>query len=309
MGWRRQRRLDGGTGNDTLKGGAGNDVLVGGAGTDMLYGDDGYDTVDYSGNTTGGLVIDLAAQTVSGGEATGDKIFGIEAVIGTKFNDTVHGSAIGQEIRTGAGDDVVYGSGGGDWIDGGAGSGDTVIYSGSTAGVTIDLVSGLCSGGLADGDTLVSIENIVASAYADTIVGSAANNSLFGMDGNDQISAGEGNDYLYGGNGNDQLLGEGGKDVIYGGAGNDTIDGGAGDDILWGEAGADLFNFAGSAGNDKIGDFTDGQDRIMIGTSWDHVHVGATIDGAVITVDGVDGSLLLAGVDAAKITVSDFLFV
>jgi Ca2+-binding RTX toxin-like protein len=302
-------KLYGGRGDDLLKGGAGDDTLVGGVGKDTLDGGAGWDTVDYSGNADGGITIDLAAQTVTGGEATGDTISGIESVIGSKFNDTIRGSVGNEAITAGAGNDQISGSGGADWIDGGTGNGDSVNYNGSGAGVVVDLVDNLCHGGDAEGDTLISIENIIGSNFGDTVEGDASANSFFGMDGNDKLYGGDGNDYLYGGNGADQLYGDAGKDVIYGGVGNDRIDGGAGDDILWGEAGADKFNFGGNAGNDKVGDFTDGQDKIMIGTSWDHVHVATTADGAVITVDGVDGSLLLSGIDAAKITAADFLFV
>jgi Ca2+-binding RTX toxin-like protein len=301
--------LIGGVGDDLLKGGDGNDTLAGGVGQDTLIGGTGFDTVDYSGNAAGGITIDLAAQTVTGGEATGDTISGIEAVIGSKFNDTIRGSAGAETISGGAGNDQIYGSAGADWIDGGTGTGDTVHYTASSAAVTIDLVNNLCHGGDAEGDTLIAVENVVASKYDDHVNGDAANNSLYGMDGNDWMWGGAGNDYLYGGNGDDALSGDAGKDVIYGGAGKDHIWGGAGDDILWGEAGADTFDLGGNAGNDRIGDFTDGEDKIRaIASSWQHVHVAATVDGAVITVDGVDGSLLLAGVDAAKITAADFLF-
>ncbi|WP_333823202.1 hypothetical protein [Pinisolibacter sp.] len=81
--------------------------------------------------------------------------------------------------------------------------------------------------------------------------------------------------------------------------GTDELYGGTGGDHPWGEAGADEFDFAGTAGNDRIGDFTDGEGEIMLSGSRDHVRVTATVAGSPLLVD----------VDAAEITAADFLFV
>ncbi|MCY4282292.1 MAG: calcium-binding protein, partial [Gammaproteobacteria bacterium] len=53
-----------------------------------------------------------------------------------------------------------------------------------------------------------------------------------------------------------------GHDTLMGGPGNDRLSGGAGDDAMFGGAGADLFVIAPDNGNDYLGDFLFGDDRI-----------------------------------------------
>ena len=97
------------------------------------------------------------------------------------------------------------GFGGADRLDGGNGI-DTVFYGDSTAGVGINLDTGRGVGGSAEGDRLISIENVFGSNFNDTIIGSTAANQLHGQEGNDVIKGGGGNDYLDGGSGNDILV-------------------------------------------------------------------------------------------------------
>ena len=120
------------------------------------------------------------------------------------------------------GDDVIEGGAGGDMIDGGAGT-DRASYSGSSAGVTVDLAAGTASGGHADGDTLARIENLTGSAFADQLTGDGGVNDLAG---------GAGNDILRGQGGADRLDGGAGADILFGGAGGDLIIGGAGLDFV-----------------------------------------------------------------------------
>ena len=67
---------------------------------------------------------------------------------------------------------------------------------------------------------------------------------------------------LVGGNGNDTLVGGAGNDVLNAGAGNDLLIGGAGNDTMNGGAGNDVFCFVAGFGNDLVGDFTLGQDKL-----------------------------------------------
>ena len=105
-------------------------------------------------------------------------------------------------LTGGAGDDVLAGLGGADVLDGGTGS-DTVSYAASGAAVTVNLATGAASGGDAQGDTLISIENVIGSAFADTLTAASAGSRLSGGDGNDRLVAGAGADALDGGAGTD----------------------------------------------------------------------------------------------------------
>ena len=106
-------------GNDIINAGAGDDTLVGGSGADALDGGDGADTVNYSGSTSG-VVIILTTFLFRpygigiGGEATGDTLINIENIVGSDFSDTLIGNAEDNELSGGAGNDYLLGAGGRD---------------------------------------------------------------------------------------------------------------------------------------------------------------------------------------------------
>lgn len=191
-----------------------------------------------------------------------DKLYGsqlADGIYGYGGNDTLYGQDGDDEIFGGEGKDLLLGGRGADYLDGGAGN-DTASYAGSASGVTINLATGLGYGGDAQGDTLVSIENVIGSSYSDTLVGDALNNKL---------SGGGGDDLMLGGAGQDSLLGGNGNDTIYGGSGRDTISGGSGNDVLRGDdAGGkamDVFVFNnGESGADTVLDFQRGTDWISL---------------------------------------------
>jgi len=208
--------------SDTLYGGAGDDTLAGLGGADSLDGGTGNDFVDYSNSGTG-VTINLTTGTGAGGDAAGDTLVGFEGAYGSAFadnmtgttgNDTFYGGAGSDTLDGGAGNDILYGGAGADSLVGGTGI-DTADYSRSAGGVTVDLTTGLGSGGDAAGDTLSGIENLIGSTQSDNITGSSAANFISTGAGNDTISAGDGDDSIFGGAGNDS---------IQAGAGNDYVD-------------------------------------------------------------------------------------
>ena len=115
------------------------------------------------------------------------------------------------------------------WADssnGGTGT-DTVTYAVSDAGFGVILdtsatVFGYCVGGFAEGDVLVSIENVIGTAFNDRITGNVKDNVLNGGNGNDVLDGAEGADILVGGNGDDLLVGGTGDNQLFGGLGTDT---------------------------------------------------------------------------------------
>ena len=178
-------RLDGGAGNDRLTGGAGADVLVGGPGADAAY---------YA-SSAAAVTVNLLDGTGTGGDAEGDTLDSIEYLSGSAFDDTLIGDA---------GNNVLSGRAGADTFDGGEGT-DTVSYSGSNAGVTVNLLTGAGERGHAQGDMLFNIENLIGSRYNDDLTGDTGNNVL---------RAGAGDDVLIGGAGADRLQGGTGQDTV-----------------------------------------------------------------------------------------------
>ncbi|MGF6231837.1 Ca2+-binding RTX toxin-like protein [Inquilinus ginsengisoli] len=189
--------------DDILNGGAGNDVLYGEEGADQLDGSAGIDTASYYLRPEA-VVVDLAAGTGSGGAAEGDTLVGIEIVSGSQGSDTLSGDAGANTLKGWTGNDVLRGRGGADHLDGGIGT-DLASYWGEATAVTVNLATGIGSGGNAAGDTLVSIENVNGGQGGDTLIGSSGANALNGFESNDVISGGAGKDLLTGGAGADRF--------------------------------------------------------------------------------------------------------
>jgi Ca2+-binding RTX toxin-like protein len=294
--------LFGGGGTDTLFGGDGDDVISGGAGGDSLNGGAGTDTLDYNSSGTG-VSVNLATNTVSGGDAQGDTITGFENVIGSGANDTLTGTSGNNELRGGNGNDSLFGGAGDDTLEGGAGADvlnggtgmDYADYTASTAGVSINLGTGAASGGHAQGDTLSGVDGIFGSAFDDVLIGfdgqgtsgDIYTNVFYGGDGNDYLDGQGGNDTLFGGNGDDTVIGgvgddslsgDAGNDTLFGGTGLDRIDGGAGNDILYGDDGADTL--LGGDGDDTLYGGA-GADRLVGGAGRDVIFAdaGDVVDG------------------------------
>ncbi len=127
--------LYGGTGNDVLSGDDagdylsgddGDDVLRGGAGPDSLYGGNGNDTASYFTSSVG-VVISLAGNSTSGGDAAGDYLSGIENISGSQGNDSLVGDTGANVLQGWNGNDVLTGAGGKDTLTGGAGA-DRFVY-------------------------------------------------------------------------------------------------------------------------------------------------------------------------------------
>ena len=234
--------LRGGAGVDTLNGGDGQDKLHGGAGADIIDGGRGDDEIDYL-ESDQGVYVDLRTRTAFGGHATGDTFINVENITGSDFSDVLIGDGNDNSINGERGEDIIYGGEGNDSlfgadgndelygeagddvfdayygaekIDGGSGN-DTVnyIHPFIGEGVHVDLSQGKgIAGNAAEGDTYVSIENVIGSRHDDAIVGDDNDNILEGREGNDILNGKGGNDILYGGEGVNQLIGGSGNDTF-----------------------------------------------------------------------------------------------
>ncbi|MCX7257095.1 MAG: hypothetical protein NTZ64_10255 [Polaromonas sp.] len=194
---------------DTLTGNAGSNTLNGSAGVDTMTGGDGSDT--YYVDNVADVVIETNATASTGGT---DQVYSSLSAytlganvengrINTTGTASLTGNSLGNTLYAGAGNNI---------LNGAAGT-DTVSYQYATAGVTVSLASTVTQAtGGSGSDTLLNIERLTGSNYADTLTGNAGNNYLTGCTGNDALNGGAGNDVLIGGLGADQLTGGTGAD-------------------------------------------------------------------------------------------------
>ncbi|MEM6758656.1 MAG: calcium-binding protein [Pseudomonadota bacterium] len=186
------------TGTATLFGG--DDTLIGGSGDDTIYGD-----VKDNANS---------AQIIAGNDSlvggAGDDML---------FGDVDQPNSLSPGLT--GGDDTLNGGAGADVLNGGQGR-DWAIYSGDA--VSIDLFFNRASGGDAEGDEFISIENIRGTSGDDTLIGDLfSENELVGGAGDDSLMALGDADTLTGGSGRDTLVHSGMGSVYNGGNGFDTL--------------------------------------------------------------------------------------
>lgn len=228
------------------------------------------------------------------GSNDADSIYGgagDDSLRGEGGNDVLFGGSGNDTLQGGTGDDYLHGGAGADRLDGGAGL-DYADYTGSSAGVNVNLETGVGRGGDAEGDTYAGVDGIIGSAHDDTMVGfdgmstgadaytnvfygGAGNDHMDGRGGDDTLFGGTGNDTLLGGSGNDLLKGEADNDQLFGGEGRDTLYGGDGEDKLQGDAGNDLLY--GGEGRDTLFGGS-GDDRLEGEGGDDHLFGGAGND-------------------------------
>ena len=131
---------------------------------------------------------------------------------GTNSADTLYGTSGADSIFGFNGNDTLKGGGGADRLDGGSGY-DTIFYTNSNVGVSVNLATRRGFGGTAEGDTYVSIENVYASSFNEH--GHRRQRQQPGSTGStgaDVLKGGGGYDYLEGGTGDDILKGGGEAD-------------------------------------------------------------------------------------------------
>ena len=332
-----------GNGNDTVYAGAGDDVITSAAlsGSDQVFGGDGNDTITSSGLDTvfgeGGDDVIIAgiggAETLDGGAGidtlnttlfTGDyeidlatgltnlaseNFTNFENVITGDGDDVVFGTLVANRLEAGAGNDRVLGLAGDDTLEGGLGQDTLNGGDGNdaiTAGEGNDSVFAEAGDDLIDGGA--GNDLLEGKDGNDSIAGGLGNDTLRGAEGADSILGDDGDDLAYGGNGDDSISGGAGADTLDGSSGNDIIDGSEGNDLIIGETGSDqLLGFNGNdtlrggGGNDTISGESD--DDLIFGASGEDVMVGGsgndTLDGGTQadSLSGDDGNDILRGED------------
>ena len=272
--------LFGGNGSDILRGQPGTDTLEGGAGGDVLHGGSGTDTASYL-SSGAGVVVNLGTGTGAGGDAAGDTYTSIENLSGSTHTDRLTGDAGANRLRGQSGDDRLEGGAGADELHGGSGT-DTAFYLASSAGIVVNLATGMGSGGDAAGDTLIAIENITGSVFTDTLTGNSGSNTLRGLSGNDVIEGGAGGDEIHGGSGVDTAfyLGSSAGVTVSLATGTGSSGDAAGDTLIaieniTGSVQGDTLT--GNAGTNRLRGLS-GNDTLEGGAGGDELHGGSGTD-------------------------------
>lgn len=133
---------------------------------------------------------------------------------------------------------------------------------------------------------------------------------LHGFNGADLISGGGGADRIYGDSGNDNIGGDAGADRLYGGRGSDAVFGGRGNDLLYGNSGADSFFFDRGDGTDRVKDYDDRFDSIVIDTGasrYSQLSVRQSGDDTIVRFSDV--TIILEDTSRREIGSSDFVFI
>ena len=249
--------------------GSGNDQVIGNHVNNALYGRQGN---DYLSGRQGN-------DYLSGGSGT-DRLYGgsgRDRLYGGNDNDYLNGGSSNDKLYGQSGRDRLIGGSGHDYLNGG--SNNDRLYGGSGR------------------------DRLIGSTGHDYLNGGSSNDTLVGGSGVDRLIGGSGKDKLYGGSASDRLFGGSSSDYLSGGTGNDFLDGGSSGDRMRGGAGRDTFRVQKGLGYDKVLDFSDGQDRILLGNGAADVRVTNAAGHAYVfqgtdllaKVNGAAGDLQLAG--------------
>jgi VCBS repeat-containing protein len=266
----------------------GNDTIVGNNNTRLAF-----------VNATGGVTVDIQAGTATGDTSTGSDTFsGVNAVMGSMYDDTIRGS------NSTTVNETFTGLGGNDFIDGRGGF-DIASYNNiyfSTGPVTVNMGAGTATGDASIGsDTLRSIESIQGTNFNDVYDASTfGTNTALNIGNNGTFNQFEGL------GGNDTVTGNGATRISYASAttgvtvnmaaGTATGDASIGTDTftgvnnVFGSAGADTYVATGFIGG--VGAFNSGNFNLFEGlggndtiTGNGNTRVGYTQAAAAVTVD------------------------
>ena len=178
-------------------GGAGNDTIDGGAILDRINYTD-RNSISYA-TSTSGINLNLQTGIVLDGLGGTDTLTNIDFITGSSHADVLTGSSadIFEVFEGGAGDDVIDGGAITDtWTGTNA---NRAAYANAGALVQVDLSAGTASGAATGNDTLININHVLGSAFADPLFGSDR------TDVTEQFSGRAGNDFIDG---------RGGLDVV-----------------------------------------------------------------------------------------------
>lgn len=199
-----------GAGDDLVRARGGDDDIIDMGGEDTYRGGPGVDIVSYE-TIDAWVQVNLHNGKSRDGNAIRDKLYGIEGVRGSIYDDNLFGDA---------GDNVFQGLNGHDYIKGRAGF-DEVSYLlddafGGTSGIVADMRAGTVVDGFGDTDELKNIEHIRGTDHGDLFIDAGGAQHYSGEGGDDTFRLRRGDDTVLGGDGADRFK-------FFGAFGDDTI--------------------------------------------------------------------------------------
>ena len=143
---------------------------------------------------TGAGSVVIGTGTAASAVTTGKTALDVDASL-VKQALTLQGNNGNNKITGGSGDDKFISSAGTDTLNGGSGS-NTVDYSANPNGITVVYgnTTTVNKGGSLGTDSLIAIQNVVATTKNDTITGDANNNVITGGLGTDIMDGKDGSD-------------------------------------------------------------------------------------------------------------------
>lgn len=284
--------IEGSMNSETITGSSARDWITPLAGEDTIDGGAGRDMLSYV-SAPSAVSVNLTTGQVSGGSGA-DQISNIEEVTGSIYGDYLVGDA---------GDNLIRGLGGYDWMVASAGADtyvggsrrDMISYVFADTAVSVDLGAGRGLSGQALGDTYDSIERFTGSVFSDLAYGSDGADDFRGLGGYDWfVGSGGGKDRYDGGAGRDTVAyslsggavtaslalgrgtqGDAARDLY---SSIENLTGSSFDDTLWGDEGRNTLR--GLYGEDSLYGMA-GADRLMGGASDDYLDGGAGYDRAL----------------------------
>lgn len=229
--------LLGGSESDSLDGGIGNDILVVSGGSDILNGgESGYDTAFYGRLTNGGISYKDGIVTKPSGST--DKLYNIDALVGTTSSDTFTGSGTGMTFYGNGGVNTYYAGDGpdsflGDFQSAFPVGNDRLDFSLSKSAIELTTTNVALGGSTNSGVTFRGIGRIDGSAYDDIFHAELSeyrtSRMIYGGEGNDTFYIGQGQRESHGASGSDIFIitRNAGESNIYGGyseGDDDSID-------------------------------------------------------------------------------------
>ena len=179
--------------NDTLTGGTANETFFvsSAGGNKQIDGGGGTDTYRYGPNTAVAIDLVLGTAVKTGGGT--DSLTSIENAVGSGGNDTILGDDTNNSLSGDVGNDSLDGRGGFDTADY-----SFFTNTNQSAGIVANLMTGTATDSWGNTDTLVSIEQLTGTNFADDLTGlqitdatasGGSESNLRGLAGNDTLRA------------------------------------------------------------------------------------------------------------------------